>query len=151
MWNLTRHSLPQGSGAPPVFPPTRRLLRPLARLMLRLEHDMSVSFSKRPSAALVAKVPAATAQSTQKTRVSGHVRAAPPTVSLDQPGLLSVANVMAILAVKSPTTITTMVRAHRFPPPTMKIGRHPRWHTSVVRDFLEGQALQSVAVPYTAV
>nr|WP_175802133.1 helix-turn-helix domain-containing protein [Burkholderia anthina] len=68
------------------------------------------------------------------------MKAVLPSISLDQPGLLSTANIMAILGVKSPTTISAMVREGRFPPPTLKIGRHPKWRTSVVLAFLEGHA-----------
>ncbi|WP_124522544.1 MULTISPECIES: helix-turn-helix transcriptional regulator [Burkholderia] len=102
---------------------------------------MSTTFQKSAGGTQTSESPlmAATTVAGSKRRSNGHVKAEPPSISLNQPGLLSTANVMAILGVKSPTTITTMIRERRFPPPTLKIGRRPKWHTSVVLTFLEGQ------------
>ena len=67
---------------------------------------------------------------------SGHTRASPPLISLDQPGRLRVANILAIFNF-SHSTLYARLRMKRFPPPDGRDGAMPYWHTSTVKTFLE--------------
>lgn len=68
-------------------------------------------------------------------RKSGHTKPLPPTIALDQPGRLRVANVMALLGV-SHSTLYAGLKSGRYPAPDGYDGPMPYWLTATIRDFL---------------
>ncbi|WP_343618684.1 hypothetical protein [Ralstonia sp.] len=66
---------------------------------------------------------------------SGRIRASAPNISLDQPGRLRVANVMALLGV-SHATLYKGMKAGRYPLPDGHDGVRPYWKTATIREFL---------------
>lgn len=74
-------------------------------------------------------------QTTPKRR-NGHVQAVAPPISLDGPGRLRVAHVMALCAL-SHSGIYARLAAKTFPQPD---GRDPRpfWNTRTILEFLNG-------------
>ncbi len=71
-----------------------------------------------------------------KTRKSGHTRAKAPIISLDQPGRLRVAHLLALFAT-SHSSLYAGMRRGRYPRPSGYDGTIPFWDTAVVRAFLE--------------
>lgn len=70
-----------------------------------------------------------------KTKRSGHTKAKAPTISLDQPGRLRVAHLMALLSI-SHSAFYARLKMQIVPKPD---GRDPRpyWKTETVRLLLE--------------
>ncbi|UYR06189.1 hypothetical protein NQS38_14960 [Ralstonia pseudosolanacearum] len=66
---------------------------------------------------------------------SGRIQACAPNISLDQPGRLRVANVMALLGV-SHATLYKGMKAGRYPLPDGHDGARPYWKTATIRAFL---------------
>jgi len=69
-----------------------------------------------------------------KAKKSGHTRAVAPTISLDQPGRLRVAHVLALLSV-SHSTLYAGMRRDRYPKPDGYDGNLPYWTTQTIREF----------------
>jgi len=65
----------------------------------------------------------------------GHTRAKAPTISLDKPGRLRVAHLMALLGV-SHSTLYAGIASARYPKPDGMDGRIPYWRTQTVRSLL---------------
>lgn len=65
----------------------------------------------------------------------GHVRAEPPSQSLDLPGRLRVAQVLGYLGV-SHSTFYAGMKSGRYPKPDGYDGRMPFWMTGTVKHFL---------------
>lgn len=65
---------------------------------------------------------------------SGHVRPKAPIISVDQPGRLGTAHVLA-LSRWSHSTLYARIKDKKFPPP-QKDGRLCYWHTAQVREAL---------------
>lgn len=84
----------------------------------------------------IIRVPAESPKKPKKH--SGHTKAAPPTISLDQPGRLRVANLLSILGI-SHSTLYTGLETGRYPKPDGKDGRMPWWSTTTIRDYLDTQ------------
>ena len=72
---------------------------------------------------------------TQRTR--GHTKAQAPTISLDQPGRLRVANMLSLLGV-SHSTFYSGIKTGRYPVADGRDGSMPYWNTSTVKLFLLG-------------
>jgi hypothetical protein len=70
-----------------------------------------------------------------KAKRSGHTKAKAPTISLDQPGRLRVAHLMALLSI-SHSSLYERLRTHVVPKPD---GHDPRpyWKTETVRLLLQ--------------
>jgi predicted DNA-binding transcriptional regulator AlpA len=66
----------------------------------------------------------------------GHTRPKAPLISLDQPGRLRVAHLMALLAV-SHSTLYERLKQGVFPKPDGFDGRCPWWRTSTIKSLLE--------------
>lgn len=67
---------------------------------------------------------------------SGHTHPRQPVISLDQPGRLRVANLMAILNV-SHSTLYAGIKSGRYPYPDGKDGSFPYWSTVTIKAFLD--------------
>ncbi|MDB0573091.1 hypothetical protein LBW59_20255 [Ralstonia solanacearum] len=67
---------------------------------------------------------------------TGRTQARVPDISLDQPGRLRVANVMALLGV-SHATLYKGMKAGRYPLPDGHDGARPYWKTVTIREFLK--------------
>lgn len=78
-----------------------------------------------------------TARNADHTRKSGHTRPQAPAISLDQPGRLRVAHVLAILGIGHSTLYAGM-RVGRYPKPDGRDGAIPYWNTETIRLFLQG-------------
>lgn len=78
-----------------------------------------------------------------KAKKSGHTRAVAPTISLDQPGRLRVAHVLALLSI-SHSTLYAGMRMHRYPRPDGFDGKLPFWNTETIRDFLGSHTKRSI-------
>lgn len=72
-----------------------------------------------------------------KPKKTGHTRAVAPTISLDQPGRLRVAHVLALLAI-SHSSLYAGMRMSRYPKPDGYDGKLPYWNTDTIRAFLAG-------------
>lgn len=70
------------------------------------------------------------------SRGSGHVKPKRPDISLDEPGRLRTAHVLA-LAGFSHSTLYARIDAKRFPPPDGRDGGMLYWNTSTIREYLE--------------
>lgn len=68
----------------------------------------------------------------------GHTQPREPVISLDQPGRLRVAHVLAILGV-SHSTFYAGKQVGRYPGPDGRDGAIPFWKTSTIRDYLDGK------------
>jgi hypothetical protein len=79
---------------------------------------------------------AATVKLEDKRRKSGHTRPRQPIISLDQPGRLRVAHLLAILGV-SHSTLYAGIRSGRYPKCDGRDGAFPFWRTSTIKAFLE--------------
>ena len=66
----------------------------------------------------------------------GHTTPKAPLISLNQPGRLRVANLLAILGV-SHTTFYARLAEHAYPQPDGYDGKFPYWKTSSIAVFLE--------------
>ncbi len=66
----------------------------------------------------------------------GHTRPQAPTIRLDQPGRLRVANVLSLLGIAHSTLYAGM-RTNRYPKPDGKDGKLPYWRTHTIRKLLE--------------
>lgn len=66
---------------------------------------------------------------------NGHTRPEAPTISLDQPGRLRVANLMHLLNV-SHAHLYKGITCNRYPKPDGYDGRRPYWKTETIREFL---------------
>lgn len=73
--------------------------------------------------------------STKKSKI-GHTRPKAPIISLDQPGRLRVANIMAILGISHSTLYSGMATG-RYPKHDGVDGRFPYWKTETIRSFLD--------------
>jgi len=67
----------------------------------------------------------------------GHTKSKAPNISLNQPGRLRVANLMALLGV-SHSTLYAGISTGRYPPPSGRDGKMPFWSTEIIRQYLEG-------------
>ena len=65
----------------------------------------------------------------------GHTCPKAPIISLDQPGRLRVANLMAVFGI-SHATLYAGLKTGRYPEPDGRDGKFPFWNTSTIRDFL---------------
>lgn len=66
----------------------------------------------------------------------GHTAPKAPLISLDQPGRLRVAHILALLAI-SHSTWYAGIRTGRYPPPDYRDGKVPFWRTSTIKALLE--------------
>jgi hypothetical protein len=66
----------------------------------------------------------------------GHTQARAPIISLDQPGRLRVAHLLAVLAI-SHATLYAGLKTGRYPPPDGRDGKFPYWKTGTVKAFLD--------------
>lgn len=73
-----------------------------------------------------------------RKKINGHTKPAVPTISLDQPGRLRVANLLSLLGV-SHSTFYAGLTTGRYPPEDGRDGRMPYWRTETIRNFLQGQ------------
>lgn len=71
-----------------------------------------------------------------KRKKSGHTRARRPEISLEEPGRLRVAHLLALLGI-SHSTLYAGLKSGRYPPFDGRDGGIPYWRTSTVRTFLE--------------
>jgi len=71
-----------------------------------------------------------------KRKKSGHTRPRQPVISLDQPGRLRVANLLAVFNI-SHSTLYAGFKSGRYPSPDGQDGSFPYWRTSTIRAFLE--------------
>ena len=71
-----------------------------------------------------------------KTSQIGHTKARAPSISLDQPGRLRVANLLSLLGV-SHSTFYAGLKKGRYPKPDGKDGTLPFWNTDTVKAFLQ--------------
>ena len=71
-----------------------------------------------------------------KRKKSGHTKARAPQISLNEPGRLRVAHLMALFSL-SHSALYARIKLHRFPEAD---GRDPRpfWKTDTIRRVLEG-------------
>ena len=74
--------------------------------------------------------------SISKRKKLGHTRPRQPEISLDQPGRLRVANLLAIFNV-SHSTLYAGVKRGRYPSPDGWDGNFPFWKTSTIKKFLD--------------
>lgn len=77
-------------------------------------------------------------QSTPSTTPSagrGHTRAKAPEISLDQPGRLRVAHLLALFGI-SHATLYAGIQSGRYPKRDGLDGRLPYWKTETIREFL---------------
>jgi hypothetical protein len=77
--------------------------------------------------------------STKKQSKSGHTRPRQPIISLDQPGRLRVAHLLAILGV-SHSTLYSGIKTGRYPSFDGRDGAFPFWRTSTLKAFLESDS-----------
>ena len=75
---------------------------------------------------------------TLQKKQRGHTTPKAPTISLDQPGRLRVANLLALFNV-SHTTFYLRLKKGEYPQPDGRDGdgKFPYWKTSTVRAFLD--------------
>lgn len=71
---------------------------------------------------------------TEVTTTKTRRRAIPPIISLDQPGRLRIANLMALLSI-SHQSVYVRLRSGKIPPPDGNDGR-PYWNTATIKQFL---------------
>jgi hypothetical protein len=76
-------------------------------------------------------------------RQRGHTAPRAPVISLDQPGRLRVANLLAILGISHATLYAGLKpkpgeTTTRYPKPDGRDGKFPYWKTSTLREFLDG-------------
>lgn len=71
-----------------------------------------------------------------KRKTSGHTRARRPEISLEEPGRLRVAHLLALFGV-SHSTLYAGLKSGRYPLCDGRDGGIPFWRTSTVRTFLE--------------
>lgn len=83
---------------------------------------MAVIFKTKPSAKPVPKK-------------SGHTIPKAPAISLDQPGRLRVAHLLAVLGV-SHSTLYSGIKSGRYPKPDAYDGKLPVWQTHTIKNFL---------------
>lgn len=67
---------------------------------------------------------------------SGHTRPRQPAISLDQPGRLRVANLLALLNV-SHSTLYAGIKSGRYPNADGRDGSFPYWNTATIKNYLE--------------
>lgn len=65
-----------------------------------------------------------------------HVQPLPPTISLDMPGRLRTAHVLALCGIAH-STLYARIKADRFPPPDGRDGGCIFWRTSTIKAYLE--------------
>ena len=70
-------------------------------------------------------------------RRNGHVQPKPPLISLDGPGRLTSANVIALLGI-SHSTLCLRLKLKTFPAPDFIDNRRLYWKTETIRALLEG-------------
>jgi predicted DNA-binding transcriptional regulator AlpA len=75
-------------------------------------------------------------------RQRGHTAPKAPIISLDQPGRLRVANILAILGISHATLYAGLKpkpgqTTTRYPKPDGRDGKFPYWKTSTIRAFLD--------------
>ncbi|MBI3374987.1 MAG: hypothetical protein HY017_24965 [Betaproteobacteria bacterium] len=73
---------------------------------------------------------------TATPKKSGHTKAQPPTISLDQPGRLRVAHLLSLLSV-SHSTLYAGIKTGRYPKPDGMDGKIPYWWTSTIRMLVQ--------------
>ena len=66
----------------------------------------------------------------------GHTSAKAPAISLDQPGRLRVANLLALFGI-SHSTLYAGLKTSRYPKADGKDGRFPFWKTATIKGFLD--------------
>lgn len=71
----------------------------------------------------------------------GHTRPRPLTISLDQPGRLRIAHVIALLGI-SHSSLYLGMQNGRYPKPDGYDGSIPYFNTETIRDFLMAKANQ---------
>lgn len=71
-----------------------------------------------------------------KRKKSGHTRARRPEISLEEPGRLRVAHLLALFGICH-STLYAGLKSGRYPPCDGWDGGIPFWRTSTVRTFLE--------------
>jgi predicted DNA-binding transcriptional regulator AlpA len=74
-----------------------------------------------------------TASSTRTPR--GHVAPRSPLISLDSPGRLRTAHVLALCGIAH-STLYMRLKAGTFPPPDGRDGGLNYWHTETIRHYL---------------
>lgn len=77
-----------------------------------------------------------TPASPPQKRQRGHTLPKAPVISLDQPGLLRTAHVLALLGI-SDSTLERWIKCGRVPAPDGRHGRFPFWHTATIKAYLE--------------
>jgi hypothetical protein len=80
--------------------------------------------------------------STTPKKQIGHTAPKAPIISLDQPGRLRVAHLLAILGVSHATLYAGLKpkpgeTTTRYPVPDGRDGKLPWWHTNTIRAFLD--------------
>ena len=81
---------------------------------------MTINFSSQPRAPKKSK---------------GHTQPKAPTIDMEQPGRLRVANLLALLSV-SHSTFYNGLKTGRYPQPDGHDGKFPYWRTDTIRAFL---------------
>ncbi|WP_229014097.1 helix-turn-helix transcriptional regulator [Paraburkholderia gardini] len=126
-----------------------------SRLIARIVLDarimpVTIITSTAAAAAAVTPSPAAPAKPKRIRHGSGHAKPRVPVIDITEDyGLLTVSNLMAILSIGSPTTITAWISAGKLPPPDMKIGRRSKWRTSTIRAYIDGTWVPEIVAPAT--
>jgi hypothetical protein len=73
---------------------------------------------------------------THRKKQRGHTTPRAPIISLDQPGRLRVANLLALFACAH-TTFYDRLAKNLYPKPDGYDGKHPWWRTSTIKAFLD--------------
>ena len=76
-----------------------------------------------------------THRDTSPQRLRGRTTPRAPSIPLDQPGRLRVANLLALLGVSS-ATLYAGLRTGRYPPSDGRDGKFQYWNTATIRAFL---------------
>lgn len=76
-----------------------------------------------------------TSRAVGKIKRAGHTRPKAPSISLDMPGRLRVAHIMALLGI-SHSTLYAGIKTNRYPQPDGRDGKFPYWRTTTIREFL---------------
>ena len=66
----------------------------------------------------------------------GHTAPKAPVISLDQPGRLRVANLLAVFGI-SHSTLYAGLKTGRYPLKDGKDGKFPYWNTATIKAFLD--------------
>ncbi|GAB3096286.1 hypothetical protein [Cupriavidus yeoncheonensis] len=100
---------------------------------------MGITYLNRPAVptAIAPPVAAEPTPEPKKKRGSGHVKPKAPLITLDQPGRLRIANLLALYGRKSPNTLHTWLHLGKIPQPDGYDGKSPYWLTSTIRAHLE--------------